>query len=596
MQNKIFCLLFCLLTTGAFAQSHQLTGTRINHFSSITIDQSLAHYEVFRIDVNSLLKRLSGQTSPFVLDIDLDQFPKASPKIKPSMVCSDNYVTLVGEKGGAKADRSMPAVYPFIQTADNNNEETAITFAKDMIYGYYQKEGHTYYIEPLSNYDAGQARDLYLVYDKNEIKEGSETVCGGVEIEQEIAAESRDNNYSKLCGPKVVEIAIANDAMMVTKYGSVAATVAHNFALINAVKANWENDFDQALFLQVVTQFVPLDGTGDPFPSTTNRTIFLNFFRDWANGGGFGEIDFDYGHLRTPRILRTDAGVQVLGSTYSTSLGTPQVCTSYRYSVFSEFGPFVATLDQMRTVNAHEMGHLFGASHTATGSPENIMTGAFSGNPSNLWLQASKDQINLAIAGAGCLTNGTFSSICTFPTSLPQPQAFIQPFTAGLAPICTTYENPCIGGFIFYHNEPGLHISAVGSNICVYTTTGFDYTPVRVHILDACGNFINKVDYYWYFSSVIPFEGGNVDRNLNSGGSAALSLRVSNNYIQLEDASLDARVKDIQVLDAAGRLVMTHQCSDPSVQIPVEDLPSGLWIVRATTGDQVVTKKFAHLK
>lgn len=588
MKHIHLFLAFCLIASVASAQQFQLTGQRINQLSSALLDQSLEHYALYSIDAGQIADAVEKQTQPFSLQIDLPGIAAESVQLKPNRVVADDYQLLVGTENGVRINHSRPAVSTFISPSEQDEDHAAaLTFGPNFVYGLFRAEGRTMFIEPLRYFDPSQPDDLFVVYDRSDIRQGPEIACGALELEdikEENHPEGGEIEIPLKCGPKRLQIAVANDYQMVTKYGSVANVEAHNIALINAAAVNWDNDFNTAVFLVVSGQFVPASAGADPFsPTEHNRTVLLYAMRSWAEGGGFGSIAYDYGHWRSPRKLVNDSNQQVLGATFQF-----QVCTDYRYSVFSDYQGY--TVCHYKTIISHEMGHLFGASHiTIFGS--DIMAGVFAGC-TDTWLQGSKDEINPYIDAAYCMQN-IISSECVPPTSIPMPSVF-STLLVGQT-VCYTAEDPCIGGFeIVNLNENLLKVTVEGRTICMTALEPFPHAELFVKILDHCGREQSRYSFQWVVSSAIEFTGGPEDRNTNNLTNAPLQVKSTPDFLLVDDTADAVREKDIQICDIAGRAVMTSRMNGSHIELPLAQLQPGIWVVRVKAGDEVVTRLFVR--
>lgn len=586
-------LISCLLTSVVSAQQIQMTGQRLNMLTSTIVDKSLEKYAVYQIDIAELAGEAGNRSQPFNLQIDLPGSASQTVALKPNKVVSDNYQLLIGTKNGVRIDYSKPKVSTFINAAGNDPEqEAALTFTENFVYGFFTSAGRTWFIEPLRYFDPEQPAGLFVVYERDDIKQGPDVACGAVELEkqkEENHPEEGDEGGTTTvnnCGPKVLEIAIANDFMMVEKYGSVAEVEAHNIALINAASVDWDNDLAAALIFEITAQFVPDSEEADPFdPAEDNRTVLLYALRDWANNGGFGSASFDYGKWRSPRKLINDQTPpqQVLGSTFS-----GQICSSYRYSVYSDYEGY--ELCTYKTIISHEMGHLFGAAHTPL-EPLNIMSGAYVAC-TDTWSQVSKGQMAPLLTSATCL-QPTSSSECVPPAFIPQPPEFVtivSPFIT-----CFTPEDPCIGGFEVTTDEPNLYISVTGRTICMVASSGFTWAHVFVRILDHCGQTQSKLPFIWYVSAVEGFTGELEDRSEDPAFENGLVVNAGSDFVYVNDNNAnEPRQKTIQICDITGRTVISRISNDSRTEIPVGHLMPGIWVVRVNAGNEVVTKLFVR--
>lgn len=599
MKKLFLSLVLCLFALGVFAQQYDLSGNKIRNFQNKALDASFYRYSVFSIDIAPLVGVASADSRTLDFRINLEEYPALNTQLKPNPLFAESYFTTIATDKGPRTIHERPQVYPMINEA--GSAEAALTVAADYLYGFFEAEGHTYFIEPLWYFDKSQPRHLFVVYDNGDIKNNIESVCGAIEIERqtdEMKSEERDGpGGTYYCGPPELEFAIANDYQMVTKFGSVDGVIAHNVATMNAVHANWDDDFYIPIEFAITTQWVPATQGQDPWPVTSDRDQIIQFFINWANGGGFGAVSYDLGHWRSPRYIVNPAGNQVLGATAVPAIGVPSVCTNIRYSIFSEYITLPAC--GLRTVTSHEMGHSFGATHTPTSG--NIMYFAYQGC-TDIWHSNSITEIDNGITGASCMT----PSKCTgLPASVALPE--------NLANICTpdeecyTFEGlPCVATFSASTNDPYLQITISGTTICLKSlAAAARISRVIVTPLDYCGNANQdptQLQFVWNIQIDYPnqecfsLQEGDAEerRQVADTGAEGLILSHNNDFLNIEDRSAELRQKDIQVFDPAGRLLFNQQENGNFIQTPLNGLPTGVLVVRITAGDQMISKMITH--
>lgn len=590
MKKTLLILATFVLVSSAYTQQYQLGGQRIPGYRNTLLQSHFAEYAVFQLNADALLGFASQTPGAFSMQFDLDGFPAIEAALKPSEVISDRYFTSV-QMGPAKTSMAeRPAVFTYIGIADSQtSDRVAITVAQDFVYGFFEKNGQRFFIEPLRYFVRGEAADRFVVYNGDDVHYTEGLVCSPIEIKNQLedVPESTDPPGPSNCKPLELEIAIASDYPMVLRHGSVSATIAHNIGVMNNAQANWDDEFARAILFKIVTQFVPTSAANDPFPPSTDLEDMLFFFRDWANNGGFG-VNYDLGHLRLVRKLFTDTGQQAAGAAF-----TNQVCTSYRYGIFSETKPNNQPYSacELRTTVSHETGHSFNASHTPqTGN--DIMRPVLA--CSDTWHPNSIAQIDAKIAISDCLS----PSNCTpQPPALPETLAFI----CTPDEECFTFTAPCVGGYIVSTNDPNLQITTSGTTICLKSLTeGFRKSRVFVSAYDHCGiQDPYGLGVVWTITiddeAHCPGFQGSEPRN-SSGTFLAgnLSLRNLNSYLSLEDQASAARSKEIQIFDMSGKLVLHQVDESAQFQVPLTSLPQGLFVVRVSAGKDVLVAKISH--
>ncbi len=592
MKKTLLFLAIFVLVSSAYAQQYQLGGQRIPSYRNTLLQKHFAKYTVFQLNADALMGFASQTPGAFNMQFELDGFPAIKAALKPSEVISDRYFTAV-QMGPAKTGTAeRPAVFTYIGIADGQQaDQVAITVAQDFVYGFFEKNGQRFFIEPLRYFVRGEATDRFVVYNGDDVRYTEGLVCSPVEIKRQMEDVPEDNQPAgpPNCKPLELEIAIANDYQMVQKYGSVSATVMHNIGLMNSAQANWDDEFARVILFKIVAQFVPSSAGNDPFPISTSRDVLLNFFRDWANAGGFGAgVIYDLGHWRSPRKIFNPSNQQIAGATY-----TNQLCTDYRYGIFSETGTNNQSLSacQLRTTVSHEMGHSFNASHTPPPGGD-IMQPVLA--CSDYWHAISIAEIDARTAISTCLS----PSNCTAqPPALPETLAFI----CTPDEECFTFTAPCVGGYIVGTNDPNLQVTTSGTTICLKSLTeGYRKSRVFVTAYDHCGlQDPYGISVAWTITiddeAHCPgFQGSEPRNQANTFHAGTLTLRNLNSYLSLEDQASVTRSKDIQIFDMSGKLVLHQVDASTLFQVPLAGLPQGLFVVRVSAGMDVLVAKISH--
>ncbi|MFN0016022.1 MAG: M12 family metallo-peptidase [Saprospiraceae bacterium] len=592
MKKIIFFLAAIALVSSAYSQQYQLGGQRIPGYRSTALQGQFAEYAVFQLDADALLNVASQAPGAFNMQIKLEGFPAIETALKPNQVISDRYFTSV-QTGLAKTRvAEQPAVFTYLGFADGQKaDQVAITVAQDFIYGFFEKNGQRFFIEPLRYFVRGEAADRFVVYNGDDVRYSEGLVCSPIEIKNKMEDVPEDTQPTgpPNCKPLELEIAIANDYQMVQKYGTASAAFIHNIGVMNNAQANWDDEFARVILFKIVTQYAPTSAENDPFPATNSVETLIAFFRDWANAGGFGAgVIYDLGHWRSPRKMTNSLNQHVAGAAY-----TNQVCTDHRYGVFSETSinnqPYSAC--QLRTTVSHEMGHSFNASHTPQ-SGNDIMRPVLA--CSEIWHANSIAQINARIATATCLS----PSNCTAqPPALPESMAYI----CTPDEECFTFTAPCVGGYFVGTNDPNLQVTTSGTTICLKSLVeGYRQSRVYISAYNHCGvQDPFGISVVW--NVVIDHEThcpglqGSEPRNQASTSlSGDITLRNLNSYLSIEDQAQVTRSKDIQIFDMSGKLVLHQVDAAAQIQLPLANLPQGLFVVRIGAGKDILVTKISH--
>lgn len=588
MKVNIYSLMLCLLTTGAFSQTLQITGKPIVGISGATLQSHFSQYQVYAIDTRQILSELPADNTAETFVINLDGVPEFSGTMKPSTVISPNYFARTATATGFTDSYNRPAAFTFIGA--DRETKAALTFADHFITGSFKVGDNIYYVEPLRYFEKGVANDLFVVYESKSVQKNIENHCAALDIEEhEAHAEDRNDSTREYCGPKTIEISVAYDQSMTTRFGSNANVTNYMLAILNASQIHWDNEFMEPLKLLLFSEYFAANVETDLFPGITKTDFLLPAFATWAQDGGFGTNAYDYGEFRSTRKM-TRNGIQVYASSYQSPAANSLLCTEYRYSVFSEFSPLSDA--QRKFIQSHELGHVFGLAHTVA-SGTDIMQPTLVSNMTDTWTTSAINTINGNLPYAPCLTNEIYDDIC--PSTLPQPAAFMVEFMPGFTPICHTFD-PCIASLSITTNQPGLHITVTGTTVCVTTSTGFSWAVAEVYVYDHCGNRTTKYPYYWYFSSAMPFGGGGgTDRSVTGSEVAQIDIKASNDQLSIQDLSNEQqRQKEIRIFDLAGQLLERRESTDATTQINTTELPNGVFVVQVVADQRVETRKFTH--
>lgn len=583
LHKNIPLLLLSLFATGAFAQTIGLKARPIEGFTHPALSKNLEAYTVASINVDAMLPELASRKAPGVIRIEAAGQVLFEGNMKPNPVLASNYATIYGDKQQQTVDYTRPEVYTFLST-ETAGAQAAFTFAKGYIFGFCEQDGRSWVIEPVADFDAGQPEGLYVIYDRSAVRSGPQTQCGAIEMEEESRhwrdAADRSETDDPNCGPRELEIAIANDYSMTQAFPSKTALLNHNIGLINAAALRWDYELGAPLFFKIVRQYITINGDDkDPWPSTNITTELLPFFRNWANAGGFGvDIEYDNGHWRSRRVIYNPNRIPVAGATY---LGA--YCSYARYSIFSEAS--FEDLCELYTTISHEIGHLFNAPHTSP-NPPNIMMGGGT-VCTDVWAASSVSIINSSLMTATCVTPSA-SANCPLPAWVDQPDVF-QNLTVGKN-VCITFDNLCINTFTVLESEPNLTVTVSGRTICMLATGPIFRGQLLIVPLDYCmnGPSLDKATI-WFVSADEP-----QFRPLNNAGKG-LSLLTTPEYVRIEDVAVEPLRKLVQIFDASGREFLRETSADATIQIPVSHLPAGLWFAKVSTGGQVLTKRFVKL-
>lgn len=420
ISQLLYALAFCLCSTSLFSQNFIGTSVEVQHPK---ISQRFTEWEVFRLDASAIstFARNEGEENE-ALFLHLGQH-HFGIQLQYNDILSPNY-RLSYQTESAEYDLPF-TVRPYRGYNIASNEKVRLTLDSDLIYGFITENGEKINIQPLWYIDPSFAKDLYIVYPSDAvITDGLDMGCGTdhshleEEIDQKVNEKIQADN-SAACYQ--VDLAIASDASMLSKYGSPGAVQAHNIAVLNDVEGDYTGNFNHDIQFNVVIHIV---SASNPWGASPEAGTYLSNFRTWGNGGGFG-VPYDLAELWT----NIDLNGPTIGVAYLSA-----VCTSNRYHVLQDFS---SNAELLRCLVSHEIGHNFSANHDncPTGGTVFIMCPFVS--TSTTWSAASTSSISSFITSR--INNGCIS-----------------PCGGGVAPIPGFSWNPdpaCVNQAISFTDE-----------------------------------------------------------------------------------------------------------------------------------------------
>ncbi|MDQ6479712.1 M12 family metallo-peptidase [Dyadobacter sp. LHD-138] len=311
-----------------------------------------------------------------------------------NLLSAGYFETVAGSNGVRK--RSNSTVKTFDGTLQGGKGKISLTVDHGFFSAVIKDGGHTWYIEQAQYINGESDHEVLVMYDALDVIDGTPFRCG-VEEDKNKAEELLQSNSgmrTSANGCKVVELAIASDASMFTKFGSTAAVFNHNIAVMNNVAVLYRHEFQDNIEFSIVTQYGSMAYSNDPLLSNTTSTdpnTVLTAFAAWGEAGNFS-VTFDVGQFWTNRNFDgTTVGLAWVGS----------VCrNSNKYHILQDFSPDVSLLT---VLTAHEIGHNFNASHDVAAGSSTIMAPTV--NVTSAWSSDSQTDINSRLGTYGCLSN-----------------------------------------------------------------------------------------------------------------------------------------------------------------------------------------------
>jgi PKD repeat protein len=269
--------------------------------------------------------------------------------------------------------------------------QVSLTLAADFIFGFWEENGQTWFVQPLRHFVPGSPADQYVVFRTADVIPVTDGHCGWSQAHELAHAMTTQQAAANTCYE--VDIAIASDFSLFQHFGS--ATAVHQFVsgVLHSVHANYDDEFNARIRFRLKASVVATCLPCDPWTSSDDPNELLLSFKNWGSGGGFGTA-FDVATLWTNR----DMSGNTIGLAWISGL-----CGFNRYNILQRF---ISNAELLRVLQAHELGHNFGLGHDPTGSAT-IMAPAVSNT--NVWSTNATTAMNINIglyaASGTCFAN-----------------------------------------------------------------------------------------------------------------------------------------------------------------------------------------------
>lgn len=472
-----------------------IVGQKVTLAEYSKISEKFTEPDVYQIDTRQILTTLSAPDFDSQLKIQLGTQQDWDLELYPVEMLSPDYKLRVVTERGIE-EHPVPEIKTYYGYLKGRPEtDVRVTIMDGFLYGFVEDGDQTIYFEPAERFQSNLNQGEVIVYRPDQVVTNKVGTCAHTERADKTITNSNSSQTLTAAGACFeLDLAIATDYSYYLDRGSnIGAVTAATLGVMNNVAANYElngnTNFADGIEFLIVENFVVTTPNGDPWTASTNASVLLPDFRDWANAGtGFSAIH-DLGQLWTDR----DFDGTTVGLAY-TSVNV--ICGNSRYHILQDYTP---NAEQLRVLTAHEIGHNFGAEHDASGSGF-IM--APSVNLTNTWSQASKNSANQAISNAStggnaclvaCSDRPPFSAftasidcgasaVTFFDNSSGDPTSWNWSFPGG-TPSSSTLQNPTV-----VYNEGSYDVTLTASNeLGTGTTeTRTDFVDIVQSPIGAC--------------------------------------------------------------------------------------------------------------
>jgi len=251
-------------------------------------------------------------------------------------------------------------------------------------------DGSTYWLEPLAEAVQNAVPGQYIVYRGTDVVP-SEGSCGTTALP---AGDEPGGPETGDCGGFcVAQLACDADVEYYISRGSSVINVQNRITSIT--NANNTLYLNQVLIQHSLPAIIVRTAEPDPYTSTNPSTLLNQFRTEWLNNQG--SITRDVAELFTAKNLD--------GSTIGIAFTIGGICTTSAYCLVQSdcCGSFACATD----LSAHELGHLWGASHCSAQSNSTMNSGLMCVNNFNNCSPSSITSITNHRNSRTCLTPGT---------------------------------------------------------------------------------------------------------------------------------------------------------------------------------------------
>ncbi len=348
-------ILFTFLAITTHGQWVDLTGASAKSRLQKQLDESFEDYGIYHINSKNLCRQIEQQPNSFLLNLQLENHLDIQINLSNAPILSPELTVTKSsqQKKQLYLEGENKTFSGFLTSGGKG--KSALTIDTGFIYGFFELDNETYFIEPLTLRGPEYEKDHFLVYKASDILEAPPQHCAFDELAKTQKLLSLPSTTEKNTeGCHVVEIAIATDWLLFDFFGD--SETVENFVIgnLNMVQTNYDDEFDSEIQFQLVTLYISDCDTCDPWADVTDSYSLLQVFRNWGNSGGF-DTDFDVASLWSKRDFDGD----LVGLAWPGTL-----CANNRYNVLEHY---ISNAANLRVLQAHELGHNFSAQHDEAG-------------------------------------------------------------------------------------------------------------------------------------------------------------------------------------------------------------------------------------
>jgi len=294
-----------------------------------------------------------------------------------------SYIIQAGVKIPIEQKEVMPLEGYLI---DQPQSAVRLTIGEDYLYGYIERDGKRFFIEPAGRYDT-LYENQYVYYEEGQLSGEFTGSCEAGETSSDLP-EYIDSltaaGLRRIGNCYIIDLSVLSAPSMNSKFADVPAFVISN---MNLVQGLYTNSFADNIQFNIV-EHIQLQTNNPAWVTDSSSSNLLNNFSAWANAGFQAAND----------LGQFWSGIDWVG----TSIGLAWVGTlcnpnNRQHVLSATWGMFNPSAAALRTLSAHEIGHNFNASHDVGGT--NIMAPSVNAvDPSITWSANSKNSIDALIS------------------------------------------------------------------------------------------------------------------------------------------------------------------------------------------------------
>jgi hypothetical protein len=326
------------------------------------LDESFTAYEVVRLDYQGLYALSQHNEGRFAFLLSLASGRQWSIELNYHDLRAANYREVALTERGPQLLPRRPNITYRGATADQQGQ-VRFSITPDWCLGMIDVADGTYFLEPVAQMVEGAARDLYLLYEADQVLTDPAAHCSFNAVKKYALPEEPSTQRPKMACLEV-ELATAGDFGMFTRYGSVQAVNDFIITVTNNMEPLYD-DFN--LDYLIVDQFVPASEAADPWTDSDEAFDILNSFSAWAPGNLNGH---DIGQIWVTRDIQGCGGGPDNFGLIGCAQEIGDVCGPERYNVCEDFSN---SANCLRALSAHEIGHTFDGVHSQSDG-SSIMT------------------------------------------------------------------------------------------------------------------------------------------------------------------------------------------------------------------------------